>query len=243
MKACITAGGLGTRLAPLSLVTNKHLLPVAHQPLIYYPLQKLVESGITEVLLITGGNNAGKFLEVLGDGKQFGLTDLHYTYQSQPKGIGDALKLAQDWAEDGPLAVMLGDNIFEDSFREEIKKFQENQQGAQIFLKEVKNPQWYGVVDVDETGKVIKITEKPKVPTSNLAVTGFYLYNASVWEKLNRCKVSPRGEIEVSDLNNLYIQEGNMQAHQLKGWWLDAGESLQAYMDAFVKIKELNGMS
>lgn len=234
MKGIILAGGLGTRLYPLTKVTNKCLLPVYDRPMIYYPIQTLVGSGITDILIVCGGNAAGEFLRILGNGEEFGLKHLHYTYQPEPKGIADALGLAEDWADNEPVTVVLADNIFENPVPEVVKEFKSNPVGARIFLTEVSHPEHYGVVEMQESGKVISIVEKPKQPKSNLIATGLYMYDGGVWDYIRSLKPSARNELEITDLNNRYLEMGNLKAHKLSGYWADCGESLDGYMQSCI---------
>ena len=231
MKGVITAGGLGTRLYPLTKITNKHLLPVYDKPMIYYPVEKLVQAGITEILIVTGGNNAGEFLRLLGNGKKFGLKGLHYTYQEGETGIAAALLLAEDFVENERVIVLLGDNIFEDNLKPFIKAFQHQKRGARILIKKVKNPQEYGVVEIEE-GKVKNIEEKPKKPRSNYAQTGIYMYDNEVFSIIKTLKPSDRGELEITDVSNAYLKRGLLEYDILKGWWIDAGESIETYFRA-----------
>jgi glucose-1-phosphate thymidylyltransferase len=236
MKGVILAGGLGTRLYPLTKVTNKCLLPVHDKPMIYYPIQTLVDSGITEILLVCGGNAAGEFLRILGNGEEFGLRHLHYTYQSEPKGIADALSLAEEFVDGSPMTVILADNLVEKPFAKAVEEFKSNPVGARIFLTTVKHPEWYGVVDIDADGNVLEIVEKPKNPKTNWIATGVYMYDPSVWERIARLTPSARGELEITDLNNLFLKSGNLKAYTLDGWWMDAGESLDVYTQTCCKV-------
>ncbi|MCB9869483.1 MAG: NTP transferase domain-containing protein [Planctomycetes bacterium] len=223
MKGIVLAGGLGTRLYPLTKITNKHLLPVYDKPMIYYPIQCLVNAGITDIQIVTGGNSAGHFLQLLGNGADFGLKDLNYTFQQGEGGIADALKLAENFADGEDIAVVLGDNIIEGSIRKPVEDFAKQGKGAKILLKEVSDPERFGVATVDEQGKVVRIVEKPKEPESNKAVIGIYMYDAEVFDIVRTLKPSGRGELEITDVNNAYIQRGTMTADVLKGWWTDAG--------------------
>jgi glucose-1-phosphate thymidylyltransferase len=229
MKGVVLAGGLGTRLLPLTKVTNKHLLPVYDRPMIYYPIQALVNAGIREILLVTGGNNAGDFLRLLGNGKQFGLRHLDYTYQEGEGGIADALRLAEYFADGEPICVVLGDNIIERNFVRAAEAFKRQKAGAKILLKEVKDPQRFGV-PILQGDKVLRIEEKPKDPASPYAVTGIYFYDARVFNIIQTLKPSDRGELEITDVNNAYIETGELTCDILDGWWTDAGtiESLHA---------------
>ncbi|HSE59907.1 MAG TPA: sugar phosphate nucleotidyltransferase [Nitrospiraceae bacterium] len=222
MKGVVLAGGLGTRLLPLTKVTNKHLLPVYDRPMIYYPIQTLVNAGINEIMLVTGGNNAGDFLRLLGNGKQFGLRHLNYTYQEGEGGIADALRLAEHFADRSPICVVLGDNIIERNILKAAEAFRAQRTGAKILLKEVKDPQRFGVPAL-EGDKVIRIDEKPKQPASPYAVTGIYFYDAQVFEIIKTLKPSGRGELEITDVNNAYIRKDQLTWDKLEGWWTDAG--------------------
>lgn len=229
MKGVVLAGGLGSRLLPLTKVTNKHLLPVYNQPMVYYPIQALVNAGITEVMLVTGGNSAGDFLKLLGNGRQHGLKHLAYTYQEGEGGIADALRMAEHFADGQGICVILGDNLIEKSIAQAAQAFRTQQVGAKILLKEVKDPQRFGVPTLDGT-RVVRIDEKPKEPASSYAVTGIYFYDAQVFEIIKTLKPSGRGELEITDVNNAYIQKGQLTWDVLDGWWTDAGtiESLFA---------------
>ena len=222
MKGVVLAGGLGTRLHPLSRVTNKHLLPVYDRPMIYYPIQTLVNAGIQEIMLVTGGNNAGDFLKLLGNGKEFGLRHLDYTYQEGEGGIADALRLAEYFADGGPVCVVLGDNIIEGNIARAAQAFREQRVGAKILLKDVKDPQRFGVPVLHEK-RVLKIEEKPDVPKSRYAVTGMYFYDGRVFDIIRTLTPSGRGELEITDVNNVYIEAGQLTWDVLEGWWTDAG--------------------
>ncbi len=223
MKGVILAGGMGTRLHPMTRVTNKHLLPVFDRPMIYYPIQQLVSAGIEEILLVTGGNNAGDFLRLLGNGKAFGLKDIHYAYQEGEGGIADALGLAKHFAAGEPICVILGDNIFEESIRPAVDLYAAQGSGAMIMLREVDDPERFGVAELGDDGSVTRILEKPTHPLTNLAVTGCYLYDSRVFEIIDGLSPSERGELEITDVNNRYIEWGEMRHHVLSGWWTDAG--------------------
>ena len=222
MKGVVLAGGLGTRLRPLTKVTNKHLLPVYDRPMIYYPIQTLVEAGITEILLVTGGNNAGDFLRLLGDGKDFGLTHLNYTYQEGEGGIAAALRLAEHFAAGEPICVILGDNILEKGIRPALERYGRTNRGGLVLLKDVPDPERFGV-PVLEGGRIVRIEEKPKTPRSTYAVIGVYMYDARVFEIITRLKPSGRGELEITDVNNQYLAWGELDHAFLEGWWTDAG--------------------
>ncbi|MGN6367650.1 MAG: sugar phosphate nucleotidyltransferase [Phycisphaerae bacterium] len=222
MKGVILAGGLGTRLSPLTKVTNKHLLPVYDKPMIMYPIECLRNAGIQDVLVVTGGKHAGAFVELLGNGKSVGLRKLNFAYQEGEGGIADALRLAEDFADGGKIAVVLGDNIIEGNIAASVDSFRKQDKGARILLKEVHDPHRFGVATMDGN-KVTKIVEKPKNPETNLAVVGIYMYDNQVFDIIRPLKVSERGELEITDVNNKYIEQGTMTAEVLKGWWTDAG--------------------
>jgi glucose-1-phosphate thymidylyltransferase len=222
MKGVILAGGLGIRLYPLTKVTNKHLLPVYDKPMIYYPLQTLINGGIDDILIVTGGNNAGDFLRLLGNGKEFGLKHINYTYQEGEGGIAEALGLAEFFAAGDKICVVLGDNIIEKNIRKAVKAFRKQRGGAKILLKEVTDPQRFGVPEL-RGDQIIRIEEKPKKPKSNYAVIGIYFYDAAVFDIIKTLKPSNRGELEISDVNNRYIEKGLMTWGLLEGWWTDAG--------------------
>jgi len=222
MKGVILAGGLGTRLSPLTRITNKHLLPVHDRPMIYYPIQTLINAGITDIMVVTGGNSAGDFLRLLGNGKEFGLKHLNYTYQEGEGGIADALSLVQHFADDQPVCVVLGDNIIEGNIRRAADDYRRQGKGAKILLKKVHDLQRFGVPELDGV-KVLRIDEKPKEPKSDFAVIGIYFYDATVFEVIKTLKPSDRGELEITDVNNHYIDRGEMTWDELDGWWTDAG--------------------
>jgi len=222
MKGIVLAGGLGSRLYPLTKITNKHLLPVYNRPMIYYPIQTLVDAGIREILIVTGGKKAGDFLELLGNGKEFGLTHLDYTYQEGEGGIAAALSLAEYFVEDDAVCVILGDNVYEKSVRQSAAEFSQQGHGAKIHLKRVENPQRFGVPII--TGdRILKIEEKPAVPKSEYAVTGLYMYDHTVFDIIKTLKPSGRGELEITDVNNAYIDRNEMTYAIVDGWWSDAG--------------------
>jgi glucose-1-phosphate thymidylyltransferase len=222
MKGVILAGGLGTRLYPLTKVTNKHLLPVYDKPMIYYPIQTLINAGIDDILIVTGGNNAGDFLKLLGNGKEFGLKHINYTYQEGEGGIAEALRLAEFFASGEKICVVLGDNIIEKNIRRAVKNFQKQERGAKILLKEVPDPERFGVPELRED-RIVRIEEKPKEPRSQYAVIGIYLYDSDVFNITKTLKPSRRGELEITDVNNQYIEKGLMTWDILEGWWTDAG--------------------
>jgi glucose-1-phosphate thymidylyltransferase len=222
MKGIITAGGTGSRLLPITKITNKHLLPLYDKPMIYYPLRTLVQAGIEDIMLVTGGEFAGDFLRLLGNGAEFGLKRLHYAYQEGSGGIAAALALAEDFADGEPVAVILGDTIIEGNVNRSIAAFAKDDRGAKIFLKKVEDPRRFGVADVDGD-RVTGIIEKPASPPTDLAVIGIYLYDGRVFDVINDLKPSARGELEITDVNNQYIKWGEMTYAVLDGWWTDAG--------------------
>jgi glucose-1-phosphate thymidylyltransferase len=236
MKGVILAGGLGTRLHPLTRITNKHLLPVYDKPMIYYPIEMLMKAGITDIMVVTGGNNSGDFLRLLGNGKDFGLKRMHYGYQEGEGGIADALRAAQEFVGCDKMVVVLGDNIIQGNIVEAAADFAKQKKGAKIILKEVDNPKEYGVVELKKNN-VTRIIEKPKDPPSNLAVIGIYFYPPSVFDIIKVLKPSKRGELEITDVNNAYIRKKQMTYAVLDGWWMDAGESKEALMEAGVQVK------
>lgn len=237
MKGVILAGGLGTRLSPLTKITNKHLLPIYDKPMIYYPIQTLVNAGIEDIMVVTGGTNAGDFLRLLGNGKEFGLKWLRYAYQEGEGGIADALSLAEHFAEREKILVMLGDNVIEKNIIEPVRKFEEQDGGAKILLKEVDNPRDYGVA-VLEGDLVTTIIEKPEVPPTNYAVIGIYMYDARVFDMVRNLNPSDRGELEITDVNNMYIEAGNMTYDFLDGWWADAGSSIDGCFRVSQRVAE-----
>ena len=222
MKGVILAGGLGTRLFPLTKITNKHLLPVYDRPMIYYPIEALIHAGIKDIMIVTGGKKSGDFLSLLGNGSDFGLKHLNYTYQKGEGGIAEALGLCEHWAAGEPVCVILGDNIIEKNITRAVRNFGEQGKGAKIMLKEVPDPQRFGVAEL-KGERVLSIEEKPKRPKSNLAVIGIYLYDARVFEIIKQLEPSDRGELEITDVNNWYIRDGSMTCEVLDGWWTDAG--------------------
>ena len=222
MKGIILAGGLGTRLLPMTRVTNKHLLPVYDRPMIYYPLQQMVHAGIEEILVVTGGDHAGDFLKLLRNGHEFGLDQISYAYQEGEGGIAEALGLAKHFADDGPVMVVLGDNIFQEPLTAAVDSFRSNPVGAQILLKEVDDPQRFGVACLDSV-RVTSIVEKPQTPLSNLAVTGCYFFDSRVFSIIDTLSPSGRGELEITDVNNWFVTRKEIRHHVLDGWWTDAG--------------------
>ncbi|MFV0388991.1 MAG: sugar phosphate nucleotidyltransferase [Pyrinomonadaceae bacterium] len=222
MKGVILAGGLGSRLHPLTKVTNKHLLPVLDQPMIYYPIQTLINAGIEDIMIVTGGNSAGDFLKLLGNGKEFGLKHLNYTYQEGEGGIADALSLVEHFADDKPICVVLGDNIIEGNIKVAADDFRRQKSGAKILLKKVPDPQRFGVPEL-EGENVVRIEEKPTEPKSDFAVIGIYFYDQTVFDVIKTLEPSNRGELEITDVNNSYIQKNEMSWSELEGWWTDAG--------------------
>ncbi|HLG99014.1 MAG TPA: sugar phosphate nucleotidyltransferase [Bryobacteraceae bacterium] len=222
LKGVVLAGGTGSRLFPLTKITNKHLLPIYDKPMIYYPIQTLVEAGIKEILVVTGGRNSGDFLRLLANGREFGLKHIDYTYQEGEGGIADALALAEHFADGNKICVILGDNIIEGNIRQAAEDFGRQAAGAKILLKEVSDAERFGVAELRD-GRIIGIEEKPKNPKSNYAVTGIYMYDGTVFDKVRTLVPSHRGELEITDVNNAYIGEGTMTYAHLEGWWTDAG--------------------
>ncbi len=228
IKGVILAGGNGTRLLPMTRVTNKHLLPVYDRPMVFFPLQALVQSGIEEVMLITGGSHPGDFVHLLGNGRAFGLRELSYGYQEGAGGIADALRLAEDFADGQPLVVMLGDNLMQEQLKPHVQDFanqlsQTQGLGARILLKEVEDPGRFGVAEVNDDESIISIVEKPAQPRSRQAVIGTYMYDAQVFDIIRTLTPSKRGELEITDVNQEYLNRGQLEWSQVEGWWSDAG--------------------
>lgn len=222
LKGVILAGGLGSRLSPLTKITNKHLLPIFCKPMIYYPIQTLVDAGVTDILIVTGGSHAGEFLRLLGNGAEFGLKHINYTYQEGEGGIAEALGLAKYFADNDKIIVILGDNIIEKSIKKQVDEFRRQTSGARILLKKVADPHRFGVVGFKQ-GKITSIEEKPKRPKSDYAVTGIYMYDRQVFDIIKTLKPSRRGELEITDVNNAYLDRGELEHSYLDGWWTDAG--------------------
>jgi glucose-1-phosphate thymidylyltransferase len=239
LKGVVLAGGLGSRLRPLTAVTNKHLLPVYNQPMIYYPIQTLVNAGVTDIMIVTGGNSAGDFLKLLGNGKAFGLKHLNYTYQEGEGGIAAALGLVEHFAAGEPVCVVLGDNIIQGNIRAAVDSYREQGKGAKILLKKVADPQRFGVPQLDGQ-RVLKIEEKPAEPKSEYAVIGIYMYDGRVFEIIRVLKPSGRGELEITDVNNAYIERGEMTWDVLEGWWSDAG-TFESLLHASNLVAETGG--
>ena len=234
MKGVILAGGTGSRLYPLTKVTNKHLLPVYDKPMIYYPIQTLINAGIKEIMIVSGKGHAGHFLELLGSGSELGVR-LTYEIQEEAGGIAQALGLAEDFADNSPVTMILGDNIFQDNIIDSVKSFTS---GAKIFLKEVSDAHRFGVAEIDGN-RIISIEEKPKIPKSSLAVTGLYMYDSRVYEIIRNLKPSGRGELEITDVNNAYVRMGEMEYSILEGFWSDAG-TFESLFRASELVKNLN---
>lgn len=238
MKGIVLAGGLGTRLSPCTKVTNKHLLPVYNKPMIYYPLGTLVHAGVKEIMIVSGKGHAGHFLELLGDGRRFGVK-FSYTVQEEPGGIAQALLLAEDFADGGKITVVLGDNIIEDNIRDYVDDFRHQGKGAKLFLKEIPDPERFGVAEIKD-GKIISIEEKPKEPKSNFAVAGLYMYDSQAFDIIKKLRPSGRGELEITDVNNFYINQGTVTHEILKGFWSDAGKFDSLFKASqFIRDKEL----
>ena len=222
LKGVILAGGLGKRLFPLTKITNKHLLHVYNKPMIYYPIRTLVDAGITDILIVTGGQHAGEFLRLLGNGAEFGLKHINYTYQEGEGGIADALRLARHFADNDRIVVILGDNIIEKDIKRPVAEFMKQPKGARILLKKVDDPERFGVAEL-KLDKIISIEEKPKRPKSDYAVTGIYMYDNNVFDIIKTLKPSGRGELEITDVNNAYLKKGQLSYSMLDGWWTDSG--------------------
>lgn len=222
MKGVILAGGLGTRLMPMTAVMNKHLLPVYDRPMIFYPVQTLIRSGIDEILIVTGGDHGGAFMKLLGDGSAVGARRLYYAYQDGERGIADALARAEDFAAGSPVCVLLGDNIFERDLGRQLARFREEPHGARVLLKEVPDPERFGVAEIDGD-RVVRIVEKPTAPTSYYAVVGAYFYDHRVFQIVDGLEPSERGELEITDVNNHYLARGELGYDFVEGWWTDAG--------------------
>ena len=241
MKGVVLAGGLGTRLQPLTRITNKHLLPVYDKPMIYYPIQMLVDAGIRDIMVVTGGNYAGDFLRLIGNGEDFGLSRINYAYQKGEGGIAEALGLTREFVRDDKVVVVLGDNILEKGIADGVRKFEKQDTGGRIFLKEVEHPWEYGIAVV-KGDRIERVIEKPKDPPGNLAVIGVYMYPPDVFDIVQALKPSDRGELEITDVNNAYIDRGQMQYEILDGWWLDAGEDHQALLHANLTVAKQAGV-
>jgi len=237
MKGVVLAGGMGTRLRPLTNITNKHLLPVYNKPMIYYPIEALVSAGIEDIMIVCGGNHAGEFLRLLGNGSQFGLKHLNYTYQRGEGGIAEALGLCEHFVDGDKAVVYLGDNIVEMNLQEAVDEFDNQTSGGRILLKEVEDPTDYGVARF-EGDNIVEIIEKPRVPPSNFAVTGIYFFDNQVFEIIKTLKPSQRGELEITDVNNAYLKRGELHYTILDGFWADAGGSIDAYFDAICVVAE-----
>ena len=241
MKGVVLAGGLGSRLEPLTRITNKHLLPIYDRPMIYYPIQMLVDAGIRDIMIVTGGNYAGDFLRLIGNGEDFGLSMINYAYQKGEGGIAEALGLTKEFVGDDKLVVVLGDNILENGIAAGAEAFAKQPRGARIFLKQVDHPWEYGIAEV-EGSQVVRIVEKPKEPKSDLAVTGVYMYPPDVYDIVPTLKPSARGELEITDVNNAYIERGEIEYEMLEGWWLDAGENHESLLHANLTIAKQAGV-
>ena len=241
MKGIVLAGGLGTRLFPLTKITNKHLLPIYKKPMIFYPIEMLVAAGVREIMIVTGGRNAGDFLRLIGNGKDFGLSRIHYTYQEGEGGIAEALGLAEEFAEGQKVVVVLGDNILEKGIARGVANFQKQKKGARLFLKEVEHPWEYGIAEI-KGDKIKRIIEKPKKPPTNLAVIGVYMYPSDVFKIVKNLKPSKRGELEITDVNNAYIRKGGLEYEVVNGWWMDAGENAESLLQANITVDRTAGV-
>lgn len=236
MKGVILAGGKGTRLLPLTKVVNKNILPVYNKPLIYYPILTLKDAGIKEILIISGPGHAGQFVDLLGSGRSLGV-DLSYDIQEDPKGIAHGLAIAEDFADKGKIAFILGDNIFENSLKKVVADFEKQEKGAKIVIKQVSDPERFGVVKFNKVGQIIEIIEKPKNPPTNWMVPGFYLYDERVFEIIRQLKPSARGEYEITDVNKFYVSEGSLTYHKVKGKWVDCG-TFESLLEANIFISK-----
>ena len=246
MKGVILAGGTGTRLHPLTRITNKHLLPIYDRPMVTYAIEALVEAGVGEMMLVTGGTHAGEFFRLLGNGHEWGIDRLLYAYQERPGGIADALGLAERFAERGRIVVMLADNVLERSLADTVANFAAQERGARILLAREEDPEHLrhlGVPELDGDGRIVRIVEKPSDPASPFAVTGVYFYDGGVWAVLPTLEPSGRGELEITDVNNWYVEQGLMEYDVVEGFWGDAGESIDAYYEVndFVRQNGANG--
>lgn len=241
MKGVVLAGGLGTRLRPLTSITNKHLLPVYDRPMIFYPLQTLADAGIKDVMVVTGGNSAGGFMQLLGDGSGFGFRCLNYAYQTGEGGIAQAIGLTRAFVGHDKFVVILGDNILENSIAGHVRAFEQQGSGARILYTQVDHPEDYGVAEI-ENGRVVSIVEKPRDPVSNYAVIGVYMYDSRAFSFIDSLIPSGRGELEVTDLNNAYIAAGEMQADEIKGWWSDCGASIDNLLEANNRARSIRGV-
>jgi glucose-1-phosphate thymidylyltransferase len=244
MKGVILAGGTGSRLDPLTRITNKHLLPVYTKPMIYYPIETMVKAGITDIMVVTGGNHAGEFLRLLGDGRELGVKRLSYAYQAQAGGIAEALGLTESFVDGDKLLVMLGDNILEYSIEQAVENFERQEQGARVLLKEMEDPSHlrHLGVPIIENGRILYVREKPQNPPSQYAVIGVYMYNPDVFDIVKTLQPSGRGELEITDVNNAYIERGEMEYDVIEGFWGDAGESIEVYYEIidFVRANGVN---
>jgi len=239
MKGVILAGGKATRLRPLTWVTNKHLLPIYSKPMIFYPLEAMVRAGIKDVLLITGTEHSGNFINLLRSGKKFGLR-LSYEIQEEPKGLAHAVSFAEDFADEGKTLVILGDNIFTYNLSKAVRDFKKQKRGAKVFAKKMPTDcRQYGVIELNEKGRVVSIEEKPRNPKSDLAQTGIYMYDNQVFKFIKNLKPSKRGELEITDLNNCYVKQGTMTCEVMKGWWADAGTSFNELLRANNLVAEM----
>lgn len=222
LKGVILAGGLGKRLEPLTRITNKHLLPIYNKPMVYYPLETLVEAGIKDIMIVTGGNNAGDFLRLIGNGQEFGLRHINYTYQRGEGGIAEALHLTEHFVDGSKVVVILGDNLIGCSIKKHVERFLKQEKGARVLIKKVKDPERFGVAEI-KNGKIISIEEKPKKPKSRYAVCGIYMYDSKVFDIVKTLKPSERGELEITDVNNFYLKRGELYYDTLNSWWTDCG--------------------
>lgn len=238
LKGVVLAGGTGSRLSPLTKVTNKHLLPVFDEPMIYYPIRMLVEAGISDIMVVTGGNSAGDFLKLLGNGEEFGLQQMQYGYQKGAGGIAEALGLTRYFVGNDDVVVVLGDNLLENSIANAVQSFREQDGGARVLLKQVHDPERFGVAEIED-GRIVRIVEKPTEPASDLAVIGVYMYDNEVFSIIENLEPSGRGELEITDVNNAYLERGSLEHAVVDGWWTDAGtfESLHHASNLVVRSR------
>jgi glucose-1-phosphate thymidylyltransferase len=245
LKGVILAGGSGTRLHPLTRITNKHLLPIYDRPMVSYAIEALVQAGVTELMLVTGGTHAGEFLRLLGNGREFGIERLEYGYQERPGGIAEALGLAEHFMGGDRMVVMLADNVLERSFAASVEHFCTQEKGGRVLLVHERDPghlRHLGVAELDGNDRIVHIVEKPQDPPSDLVVTGVYFYDSDVFEVISKLEPSKRGELEITDVNNWYVEQGVMEYDLIEGFWGDAGESIDAYyaVNDFVRKSGVN---
>lgn len=238
LKGVVLCGGLGKRLEPLTRITNKHLLPVYNRPMVFYPIHTLVEAGIKDIMIVTGGNNAGDFLRLIGNGSEFGLRHINYTYQRGEGGIAEALGLTEHFVDRSKVVVILGDNIIGGSIKRHLQRFRRQGNGARVLVKKVDDPERFGVAEI-KNGRILSIEEKPKHPRSDFVVTGFYMYDHKVFDIIKTLKPSGRGELEITDVNNAYLKREELYYDCLDCWWTDCGLPETLYRAAALVRKKL----